>query len=530
MPLQMQRAVQRSVGCKKKDVNLRMKIQVSNTENLASLYDGSGDAIDNPTQTDDNGLFDFWTTFGKYDIYVHNTKEYSVSLLNLAYFYLGVYDANPTERPDGSDLQDGDMYFNSVINHTKLYKGGNWYYADDMMNASGVAYDPASGPQTDVQTQMRAYDSHFDTIDTHLDTIDTHLDTIDTHLDNSVLNENIDIDDDTNTSDLGYTSLTIVDGGSFTIASGKTLTIDVPFSAGLYQVFSGDGSVVFGSGVVTEVYPQWWGAAGNGERDDTDAIQAALDASQYVLLPAGTYKTTARLKIHDNQVFMGQGRSVSIIHNDDTDVMGKDDSPSADNYFQVIGIGCSRTYDKTSRTTAFNFTNTNYIKCYDLGATNFYTGLLLYRDSVSYGRPGDFGGSGACWYSTFDGLYFDECCQGVWINGGVGEAINQSVNGCTFSHMVIVNWDYTWLIDGLQSSCIRYDGYGHVFRDSYIQGGYHHVWRDRVGGDNLLSGLYIESAAGLSAIYCPEGYYGNKDTISGGIVTGKHDQIGRAHV
>jgi len=42
-----------------------------------------------------------------------------------------------------------------------------------------------------------------------------------------------------------------------------TLTVNGPFEAGLYQVFDcvGTGSVVFGSGSVSEVYPQWFGMA-----------------------------------------------------------------------------------------------------------------------------------------------------------------------------------------------------------------------------------------------------------------------------
>ena len=47
--------------------------------------------------------------------------------------------------------------------------------------------------------------------------------------------------------------------GIITIASGKTLTINGPFSCGLYQCFDGDGSVVFGAGSITQVPPEWFG-------------------------------------------------------------------------------------------------------------------------------------------------------------------------------------------------------------------------------------------------------------------------------
>jgi len=42
------------------------------------------------------------------------------------------------------------------------------------------------------------------------------------------------------------------------VEAGYTLTINGSFSAGLYQVFSGDGAVLFTSGAVCEVYPEWW--------------------------------------------------------------------------------------------------------------------------------------------------------------------------------------------------------------------------------------------------------------------------------
>lgn len=248
-------------------VRVPVYVYEANTENLASLYDGSGAAIDNPTKTDDNGLFDFWTTFGKYDIYVHNTKEYSVSLLNLAYFYLGIYDANPTERPDGSALQDGDMYFNSVINHTKLYNNGLWYYADDMMNASGVAYDPASGPQTDVQTQMRDYDAHLSDIDDQFDTLYS----------------------ESGSDEIGFIQ-DGVDAVATTVQTKLSETISV----------------------------KDFGAVGDGVTDDTAAMQAAVDyvstTGQAVYFPAGEY--VGSIDVQSGYVdvrLFGENRETTII-------------------------------------------------------------------------------------------------------------------------------------------------------------------------------------------------------------------------
>ncbi|MFZ0052041.1 MAG: hypothetical protein WAK96_09705, partial [Desulfobaccales bacterium] len=61
-------------------------------------------------------------------------------------------------------------------------------------------------------------------------------------------------------------------GANISIPTGVTLTINGGFEAGLYQVFSctGTGAVVFGRpNRVKELFPEWWGAQGNGSTDDT---------------------------------------------------------------------------------------------------------------------------------------------------------------------------------------------------------------------------------------------------------------------
>lgn len=62
----------------------------------------------------------------------------------------------------------------------------------------------------------------------------------------------------------------------------SALVIDVPFFAGLYQVFSPTTSIKFGLQSVTEVFPEWWGAvpeSDTGAFDSTAAIQAAIDST-----------------------------------------------------------------------------------------------------------------------------------------------------------------------------------------------------------------------------------------------------------
>jgi len=95
--------------------------------------------------------------------------------------------------------------------------------------------------------------------------------------------------------------LYFLQGGSLSIATGVTVTINGQVNGGLYQIFSwsGSGKVVFGAGAVKEVYPQWWGAKADAATDDTAAIQAAIDCAEampkggVVYFPPGTYRVTS---------------------------------------------------------------------------------------------------------------------------------------------------------------------------------------------------------------------------------------------
>lgn len=61
------------------------------------------------------------------------------------------------------------------------------------------------------------------------------------------------------------------------MADGRTLTCNGPIDAGLHQIFSGSKRVNLAHGLAKRVYPEWWGARGDGS-DDTAAVQAAIDS------------------------------------------------------------------------------------------------------------------------------------------------------------------------------------------------------------------------------------------------------------
>jgi hypothetical protein len=105
-------------------------------------------------------------------------------------------------------------------------------------------------------------------------------------------------------------------GGSLNISSGKTVTINGHVEAGLYQIFSGSGTVVFGSGSVKEVYPQWWGAKGDDVADDKAALDAAILAHLHVELQAVTYRYSGKMSGLGvtGRKMQGKGSERTIIH------------------------------------------------------------------------------------------------------------------------------------------------------------------------------------------------------------------------
>jgi hypothetical protein len=76
-------------------------------------------------------------------------------------------------------------------------------------------------------------------------------------------------------------AIRVVKGGSINHGA-YTLTLNGSFEAGLYQVFTGTGTVTFGAGSVKEVKLAWFGTAGDNVTSDSTAFNSAI-----LSLPAG---------------------------------------------------------------------------------------------------------------------------------------------------------------------------------------------------------------------------------------------------
>ncbi|MFA5866045.1 MAG: glycosyl hydrolase family 28-related protein [Phycisphaerae bacterium] len=98
-------------------------------------------------------------------------------------------------------------------------------------------------------------------------------------------------------------NVVVANGALLDIQKKATVLFNGPFTAGLYQVFSGPGNIQFGAGAVSEVYPQWWGAS-SASPDSSPAINKAINSSPSLpgvnVRLSGTFncKTTIHVNRH----------------------------------------------------------------------------------------------------------------------------------------------------------------------------------------------------------------------------------------
>jgi hypothetical protein len=104
--------------------------------------------------------------------------------------------------------------------------------------------------------------------------------------------------------------LKVQSGATISVASGKTLTIHGVLEAPLAKIFTGSGEVVFDTDFAQVVYPQWWGAKGDGVTEDTYPVQAAINSftekGGEIFLTDGTYMV-GNVGMKSNITLRGKG-------------------------------------------------------------------------------------------------------------------------------------------------------------------------------------------------------------------------------
>jgi hypothetical protein len=124
------------------------------------------------------------------------------------------------------------------------------------------------------------------------------------------------------------------------------LRINGPLEAGLYQIFAGKGVVTFGTGSVTSVHPEWWGAwASYNTLNNTkmatansDAIEKALRC-RTVKFASGVYKINRPIVLQSANCLIGQGMglggtTIALVHGANCHMV--EDSPGI--YYRPGGV------------------------------------------------------------------------------------------------------------------------------------------------------------------------------------------------
>lgn len=110
--------------------------------------------------------------------------------------------------------------------------------------------------------------------------------------------------------------------GSLEPAVTKTLTVNGPIDAGLWQIFDGDGTVT-GSPKIEKAYPEWFGAVTDGASNCASALNKALSFCKYVQLSEGVYYVggSSFAIQQDYQTLAGKGTSSVIKHDSGSTVI-----------------------------------------------------------------------------------------------------------------------------------------------------------------------------------------------------------------
>jgi len=120
------------------------------------------------------------------------------------------------------------------------------------------------------------------------------------------------LSDSSNRTLVAGLTLMVLPGGMVCIPTGRTLTINGSLEAGLSQIFTGAGKVIFTGTSPAQVVPQWWGAKGDGITDDAEALGAAARSAGgrelYIPDTGLAYRTSKTIYVASNTVVRIHGK------------------------------------------------------------------------------------------------------------------------------------------------------------------------------------------------------------------------------
>ena len=297
------------------------------------------------------------------------------------------------------------------------------------------------------------------------------------------------------------TAVNVLEGGMFIISAGKTLTINGPFSCGLFQCFDGAGSVVFGNGAVDSVKLEWFGGDNTGV---TDASPAAIAA-------VASFATKGTITIDKQSAFTFM--SSVAIGNKDISISGGGTIKAGDDIalFTVTagnisidgmtltaatpgtGTAVIGNVDESGNYSTGTFTRNN-IASMKAGFVNEWTASLFSENDIYLLPASSSGGYGVHFAGERNRVLGNKFYGGrhhVYISGATGIATDYNIvsnnvcRGCGFGAIQIYAYDY-------QDGC-RYNEVNNNYVPIKVAGD---VYYNKIIGNQIVQFDHLPSGYG----------------------------------
>jgi hypothetical protein len=294
-----------------------------------------------------------------------------------------------------------------------------------------------------------------------------------------------------------------MDAGAFFTSAGVAITFNGKFLDSLTQHFSATcGAVTFGKGAVKEIYPQWWGAAGDNSTESGAAIQSALDAGtatpgSTVRLLGGHYKVTGSITLRRDLSFIGD--------------------PEA---YIAVTANNQKVFTTTTQTSRFKMSRIGIV---NLGAFTGTVGIEgvgtrhnvvyeeLYFEALSVGMRM----KQLCWDTTARNCYAQSC--------GIGFEVTDSSHQFMFDRCTALNSTDSGFYCHAESGDIEPILFKTLFLQCLAQSSTNHGIKLKSCGAVSILGGYGEANGG-SDIWAQDCLYLTTDNFYGG------GDIGASHI
>jgi len=293
------------------------------------------------------------------------------------------------------------------------------------------------------------------------------------------------------------TTVKFTAGSVLTIPTGATLAIAGKIDAPPVQIFNqtGTGAVTLTKAARSKLYPQYWGAVGDGVTDDTDAIQAVVDSmltvGGVIHFPIGEYLISSAISINTttNTVpIVFEGESWGGVLDSGSSIVGDDFAGYLIDFQSVGGIGFRSGVRNLDFTTATQTLGQHGVR---IGYVMFgFVENCTFRNldrGITLGRPTSYAGNYA--YGTFiDNVGFTSVNVCIDLVNFI-EATISNVQGETPSH-------------GFDDGGATTRGTAVIYAVPTANCGYDSLKLDNIKDfSDREYGIYVEIATGTASTY-----------------------------